>query len=58
MMLQKIEFVGVMMIDLSGYLTPAEARRLGRQALDEAAQDKDYGLHFRRLLKIKIVEES
>lgn len=57
-MLQKVTFVGIMMVDIPEELTVVGAKRNLRQALDQMSSDQDYGLHFRRLLNIKIVEED
>lgn len=57
-MLQRITFVGTMIVDIPEKMTFTGARRNVKQALAEACNGKDFGLHYGRLLKLELVEEE
>ena len=57
-MLQKVTFIAHMIVDLPDGMSIIGAKRNVRQALAVGDQDADYGLHFKRLLKLEIMEEN
>ena len=57
-MLQKVTFVAHMIVDLPQGMSIIGAKRNVKQALADGDQEKDYGLHFKRLLKLEILEEE
>jgi hypothetical protein len=56
-MLQKVTFVAHMIVDTDG-MSIIGAKRNVKQALTVGDQGQDYGLHFKRLLKLEIMEEG
>jgi hypothetical protein len=56
-MLQKVTFVAHMIVDTDG-MSIIGAKRNVKQALTVGDHGQDYGLHFKRLLKLEIMEEG
>ncbi len=57
-MLQKVTFIAHLIVDLPGEMSIIGAKRNVKQALTDGDQEKDYGLHFKRLLRLEILEED
>lgn len=56
-MLQKVTFVAHYIVDTEG-MSIIGAKRNVKQALAAGDDGRDYGLHFKRLLKLEIMEEG
>jgi hypothetical protein len=57
-MLQKVTFVAHYIVDLPHGMSIVGAKRNVKQALAVGDQGQDYGLHFKRLIKLEIMEEE
>lgn len=56
-MLQKVTFIAHMIVD-TDEMSIMGAKRNVKQALTVGDRDQDYGLHFKRLLKLDSMEEE
>lgn len=56
-MLQKVTFIAHYIVDTDG-MSIIGAKRNVKQALLDGDNGQDYGLHFKRLLKLEVMEEN
>lgn len=57
-MLQKVTFIAHYIVDTEDMSIVGAKRNVKQALLDGDGGDVDYGLHFKRLLKLEIMEES